>query len=167
MKRIVILSLLLLLGVGVMMVVYADQERHSRPGGGKGYGLGHGMGHGMGHGKGYGMGHGMMMPFLDEVPDDKKKQLEQLHLSMSQAMMARMFDARREGKKLRDLLHAFSVDEKAAQAQWKVVNRIRGESFKLKLDMIARIQRILGEKLWSKMAEARMERHRKGRSPHR
>lgn len=158
MKRLSLLTLLFVLGAGLLIYAYADQEyaprRGYHMGPEVGYGMGPGMHDGMGYGMGPSMGFGMwpgMMPFWDKVPEEKRQQMEQMHRSIGPAMMSKMREARDKRLNLRQALHAFPMDQNAAQAKWNDLSRVQEEAFELKLGMIAQMQNILGKSLWQEM----------------
>jgi Spy/CpxP family protein refolding chaperone len=158
MKRMSLLALLLLVGAGLLMVAYADQEHSPRHGYGKHEGMGHGTAPGKHKGMGFGTAWGMwpgMMPFWDKVPEDKQKQMEQLHRSIGPAMMRKMMDEREQGQQLQSIMHAFPINHNAVEEQWAKLNQTRSEAFKIRMVMIAQMQEILGETLWANMRDDR------------
>jgi hypothetical protein len=190
MKRMSLLTVLIVLGAGLLIYAYADQEHgyrqgyrmgpgymHEGMGPGMGFGGHEGMGPGMGFGGHEGMGFGGhegmgfdagpgtvpgmgpgMMPFWKNVPEEKQKQMEQLHQSMGVAMMAKMVEARDKSLELRGIMHKYPMDQQAAGLQWQSLIQTREETFKLRMGMISQMQQILGETLWREMEDGR--RHR-------
>lgn len=146
MKRMGVLTLVLVLRSGLLKYAYADQEHGARRDYDMGYGMHGGMGPGM-EGMGYGTGPGMM-PLWDSMPESKRKQIEQLHRSIGPAMMRKTAETRDSGLQLRKIMHEFSINQKASEEQWSKLNRARGEGYKLRLGMMTQMQKILGRELW-------------------
>ena len=172
MKKLLLLSLLLIAGSAVALLAYAHSGSGHGPTG-EGYGRAHGMGsgeHHMGreahgkwrgkHGMGRGMGMGMM-PFLEELPEAKRDKLEQLKLTTGQAMMAKRLEIRKARRKLREAMQKFPLDRKATESHWQAVNNVRREMFRMRLGMMAQMQQIVGREMWDKMHSER-EAYRQG-----
>ena len=166
MKKLLLLSVLLIAGAGLALLAYAHSGSGRGPAG-EGYGRAHGMGgggHHMGreahgkwrgrHGMGRGMGMGPMH-FLEELPEAKRDKLEQLKLTTGQAMMAKRFEMRKARRNLREAMQKFPLDRKAAESGWQAVNNLRREMFRMRLGMMAQMQQIVGRELWDKMHSER------------
>ncbi|MCH8882675.1 MAG: hypothetical protein IIA41_04145 [SAR324 cluster bacterium] len=130
---------------------------------GMGYGPGMmGMGHGpgmmgMGYGPGMmGMGYGRwMMPNLWRLPIEKREQLREFQIEMSRAMATIMAEMRSHSIALQETLRQFPLDREAARQQWQAANQTRLEMFNRQLEMMARMQNILGKELWDAMTYGR------------
>ncbi|MCZ6533034.1 MAG: Spy/CpxP family protein refolding chaperone [SAR324 cluster bacterium] len=172
MKKLLTLSLLLLVGAGLALFVYADSG--GRPGRGMGprdgmHGGGHGKGHGMERGMrgaGHGRGHGKM-PYLAGLSEAQRNQVEQIHLAMRQAMLAKRLERRTANRKLREALGAYPLRREAAEKLFQSLVDIRRGMFQLRLDTMTQMQQVLGEELWGKMHSRHMERMEGPRMRHR
>jgi Spy/CpxP family protein refolding chaperone len=126
---------------------------------GGGHGMEHGMERGM-RGGGRGMEHGMM-PYLDELPEAQRSQVEQLHLAMRQTMLAKRLERRTAKRKMREAMDAFPLRREAAEKLFQSLVDIRRGMFQLHLDTMTQVQQMLGRELWEKMHSRYME-NRKG-----
>lgn len=165
-KKLLLLSVLLIAGAGLALLAHAHPGSGHSPAGegyGRAHGMGHSMGRGMGHSMGRRMGRGMgmgMMHFLEELPEAKRDKLEQLKLTTGQAMMAKRFEMRKARRKLREAMQKFPLNSKAAESHWQALNNVRREMFRVRLGMMAQMQQIVGKELWDKMhSEREASRH--------
>ncbi|MCH8843850.1 MAG: periplasmic heavy metal sensor [SAR324 cluster bacterium] len=135
-------------------------------------GMGPGMGPGMvgRHGGMMGMGmmrHGMMSPgmmrMMAELPEEKAKQLHDVHFSMMRLMAVKMGEMQKATSAMKNAMHAFPIDREAAMAQWRTASQLRGEIFQSHLGMMAEAQQIVGQENWDKMHQTRQhKKHRHG-----
>jgi Spy/CpxP family protein refolding chaperone len=101
------------------------------------------------------MGPGMMGAWaLDSgLSREQVEQLEQLHFDAARAMRDRMYANRDRMTAMHEAMHAFPVDEKAALDQWKAMQSLHEEMFKLHVATIAKAQQIVGKEKWRDMME--------------
>ncbi len=136
-------------------------------------GMGHGPGMmGMGYGPGMmgfgpemgstmgpgmmGMGYGRwMMPNLWRLPIEKREQLREFQIEMSRVMATIMAEMRSHSIALQETLRQFPLDREAARQQWQAANQTRLEMFNRHLEMMARMQNILGKEMWDAMIYGR------------
>lgn len=168
MKRTIVLLLVLWAAMGIFYLASADGHRtyqwpYSRVDRGMmgfgpemGWTMGPGM-MGMGHGPGMmGMGYGRwMMPNLWRLPIEKREQLREFQIEMSRAMATIMAEMRSHSIALQETLRQFPLDREAARQQWQAANQTRLEMFNRQLEMMARMQNILGKELWDAMTYGR------------
>jgi hypothetical protein len=144
----------LLVLAGVAMFALGEETEYR--GGGPGMMGGGMMGPGMMSGGM--MGPGMMEPgmmgawALDSgLSREQVEQLEQLHFDAARAMRDSMYANRDRMIAMREAMRAFPVDEKAALDQWKAMQSLHEEMFKLHVATIAKAQQIVGKEKWRDM----------------
>lgn len=152
MKRTIVLLLVLSGAMGIFYLASADGHRtdqwpYSRVDRGM-MGFGPGIGWRMGPGM-MGMGYGRwMMPNLWRLPIEKREQLREFQIEMSRAMATIMAEIRSHSIALQETLRQFPLDREAARQQWQAAHQTRLEMFNRQLEMMARMQNILGKELW-------------------
>lgn len=174
MKAIWGLVLAVAMVTGISMFALGDEEYERRGPGGRGSAdwmgpgmMGGGMiGGGMMGGAMMGgmmgpgmMGGGVMGPGMmywgweNGLSKEQLDKLDQLHAEAARGMRDAMFANRDRMTGMRDAMHGFPVDEKAALDQWKAMNTARETMFKLHLTTIAKAQQIIGKEKWQEMVE--------------
>jgi Spy/CpxP family protein refolding chaperone len=174
--KFILILLLLLAGSGVVLAQTSEREfpqlppgmtGHRMPGerefpmmGQRSPGQGGMMGPGMMMGQGgmeEMMGSGMMgaspgMLALDErVPPEKRDQIRELHLSMTQTMTTKMAELLNQRVAMMKAIHAFPIDQAAAKSAREAMQRAMGDMMSQRLETMAKVQQILGKELWEQV----------------
>jgi hypothetical protein len=69
-------------------------------------------------------------------------------------MHNRMWENRDRMTAMAKAMSAFPIDEKAATEQWKAMNAVREDMFKLHLSTLAQAQQIIGKEKWEEMRDS-------------
>jgi len=100
-----------------------------------GYGMGPGMmgGYGMGPGmmQGYGMGPGMMMGWMQDMNDEQRKKLEQIHESVRKQQWEQMGKLAEAQMNLFRAMQQETVDPKKLGEAYDAVAKLRKQMFEM------------------------------------
>jgi hypothetical protein len=126
-----------------------------RQGGGM---MGHGMGM-MGGGMmdGMGMMPGMMgmdpghMAMDARIPQEKRDQIRELHLTSMQAMAVKMGELHGQHIAFMRAAHAVPLNREAATKAWQQMQKLMADMVTARLDTMAKVQEILGTEVWRQL----------------
>jgi Spy/CpxP family protein refolding chaperone len=168
MKRIAPWIIALALVAGTAFWAFGDDDDYRGPGNGPGWGMMGGWGGGMMGGWGGGMmGPGIMGGWgWDEgLTKEQSDKLNQLQFSTMTIMRNQMWANRERMQAMQKAFSAFPIDEKAATEQWRAMNSVREEMFKLNLSTMAQAQQIVGKEKWEELQNRWGGPGRGGRGP--
>jgi Spy/CpxP family protein refolding chaperone len=164
MKRMATVGLALtFVAITALWALGGDDDRRgpgAGPGGGMMGGWAGGMMGGWGGGMMGGWGGGMMGPGMmggwgwdDGLTKEQSDKVNQIQFSTMTIMHNNMWQNRERMQAMQKALSAYPIDEKAAMEQWRAMNSMREEMFKLHLSTMAQAQQILGKEKWEELNE--------------
>jgi Spy/CpxP family protein refolding chaperone len=108
-------------------------------------------------GQGGVMGGGMMgmdpgaLAVDPRIPPEKREQIRNINIVLMQGMMVSMAEMQSQRLAVTKAIHTIPSDKAAAKAAWESMKSHMDKMMLNRLDTMAKIQKILGKKLWQEV----------------